>query len=312
MNKKAENRKDLPIAKRILTNKAFVIAVSLLCLYAAAGFFLAPYLIARLAPEIIADTLGREVRMGKVRVNPFLLSFESNEFSMYEKDGSPIAAYKRIFVDFQLSSIFRWAWTFKTFSLEKPVIHVVIQPDGILNLAKLVPASSKAPEPQSDKEDVSGPPRLILQNIEILEGAIHIADQRVSIPAVVELSPLNIRLNEVSTLPEREGPYTLVATTADDESIQWIGEVALHPFQSKGHLSFDNIKASTLWKFARDARIGNHFAILEPCRDPSWLGIKMPIITTPMPLLPLAVPATLPGIAFTPAEPYTSRFFVRL
>jgi len=65
-----------------------------------------------------------------------------------------------------------------------------------------------------------------------------------------------------------------------------------------------------LWKFARDARIGDHFAILEPCRDPSWLGIKMPIITTPMPLLPLAVPATLPGVAFTPAEPYTSRFFV--
>ena len=253
MKKKVENRKNIPFIRRVLTNKAFIIGVSIICLYTTSGFFLAPYLIARLAPGIIADKLDREVRMGKVRVNPFLMRLESNDFLLFEKDGSPIARYNRIFVDFQLSSIFRWAWTFKTFSLEKPIIHLVIEPDGTLNLAKLIPVSSNAPEPKSDKEDVPRPPRLILQHIEILEGAIKIADKRVSVPAEVELSPLNIRLNEISTLPEREGPYSLVATTADGESIQWIGEIALHPFQSSGRLSFDNIKTSTLWKFARDA-----------------------------------------------------------
>ena len=58
---------------------------------------------------------------------------------------------------------------------------------------------------------------------------------------------------DISTFPDRKGPYTLVATTPDGESINWAGEISLHPFRSTGNLTLDNIKVASLWEFIRDS-----------------------------------------------------------
>jgi uncharacterized protein involved in outer membrane biogenesis len=238
--------------RRILSNRYFIAGVVLLLVYTLAGFFLAPYLIRRNVPKTIEAQLGRVAFIGKVRVNPFLFTLEINRFRMFEPEGTPIARFDRLFVDFETSSLLRWAWTFRAVILENPKINLIFAKDGTLNLAKLIPAATGAETIPSESK-ASAPPRMVFPNIKIVDGEIEVTDRRQSTPATVSIRPLNIELEEISTLQDRKGPYALVATTTDGETFRWTGHIALHPFKSSGRLSFSNIKLGTLWAFARDS-----------------------------------------------------------
>ena len=234
--------------RRIFLSKAFIIIVGLLILYTLGGFFLAPYLVRHYVPQIAQDLLQSKAHVGKVHVNPFLFTLEASDFELTEPDGAPLGAFKRLLVDFELSSLFRWAWTFRQITLDEPLVNLVIGTDGALNLAKL---TAKGPD-QTEKSD-SPPPRLLLQDIAISGGAIDIIDRRQSSPASLTFRPLDIRLTDISTLPDRKGPYTLMATTPDGESINWTGEISLHPLRSTGNFTLDNIRVASLWEFIRDS-----------------------------------------------------------
>jgi len=223
---------------------------------------------------MVAKQIQRELRLGKVKLNPFVFQLQADDVGLYEQDGNLIAGFKQIYIDFELSSLFRWVLVFKTVRLDQPQINIVIDADGSLNLAKLQPeqATEQTPdgvtappeegtapseqdaEPTAVTEDKdTAPLRMNLQHIQIVQGEIDIIDQRQSIPAMVAIRPLNIELKDISTLPNREGPYSLTATTQEQESFHWTGEISLHPFKSSGRLGFIDIKMATLWQFFRDA-----------------------------------------------------------
>ena len=234
--------------RRIFLGKAFIITVGVLILYTLGGFLLAPYLVRHYVPQIAQDLLQRDAHIGKVHFNPFLFTLEANDFELTEPDGTPIGAFKHLLADFELSSLFRWAWTFRQITLDEPLVNLVIGTDGVLNLARL---TAKGPD-QTEKSD-SPPPRMLLEAITVSGGAIDIIDRRQSSPATLTFRSLDIQLTDISTLPDRKGPYTLVATTPDGESINWAGRISLHPFRSTGNLTLDNIKVATLWEFIRDS-----------------------------------------------------------
>jgi len=250
-NMKSKRNMSLAV-QRFLRSKYFISGVILLLVYTLAGFFLAPYLIRQNVPKIVEAQLNRVGRIGKVRVNPFLFTLEVNRFRLIELDGTPIASLDRLFVDFETSSLFRWAWTFRAITVEKPKLNIQFNRDGTLNLAKLVPSQDQT-HPVPPEAEAGPPPRMVFPNIKIIEGQIDITDRRQSTPAVVSIQPLNIELEEISTLQDRKGPYSLVATTSDGETFKWNGHITMHPFKSSGSLSFENIKLGTLWAFIRDS-----------------------------------------------------------
>ena len=96
------------------------------------------------------------------------------------------------------------------------------------------------------------PPRLIFEKISIAEGQIEFADLQGATPADVSLKSLSIELVGLSTLPEKEGPYTIRAITPTGESLQWQGTVSLQPIASRGTLAATGIKAAGLWEFVYD------------------------------------------------------------
>ena len=247
---------NITIFQRIIHSKAAITLTSVLILYTLLGFFLAPYLVSRFAPEMVAEKLHRELRMGAVKINPFLFSFQADDVGLHEPDGTFIAGFRQCFIDFELSSLFRWALVFKSIRLDGPRANVVIDEEGIFNLARLVPENPKTePSGKSMEQETveSAPPRLVLKHIQITEGGIDFTDQRQSVPAMIAIRPLNIELHDISTLPDREGPYSLSATTREKASFQWTGEVTLHPFRSSGRLSFSDIKLSKVWQFVHDS-----------------------------------------------------------
>ncbi len=92
-----------------------------------------------------------------------------------EQDGTFIAGFRQCFIDFELSSLFRWALVFKTVRLDGPMANVILDGEGVLNLARLVPenpekeASGKA---MAQEATETAPPRLVLKHIQITEGEI--------------------------------------------------------------------------------------------------------------------------------------------
>ena len=232
----------------ICMNKAIIIAASLVVLYTVSGFFLLPYLIERYLPGMLGKSLNCEVSLKEVKVNPFAMTLEAKEFQMKEPSGMAIAGLQRLYVNFQLSSLFHWALTFSEVSVDAPSMNIVIDADGKVNLARLAGQETDAPE---EKKEEGKPLRLLLRNIAINQGRIDMTDNRQAIPANLSFYPLNIKLADISTLPDREGPYTLTATSMDGATLKWSGKVSLEPLHSEGSLAFEETPLSTPWKFFR-------------------------------------------------------------
>ena len=112
----------MTVFQRIVHSKAAITLIAVLILYTLLGFFMAPYLVSRFAPDMVAEKLHRDLRMGSVKINPFLLSFQADDVGLHEQDGTLIAGFRQGFIDFELSSLFRWALVFKTVRLDGPTL----------------------------------------------------------------------------------------------------------------------------------------------------------------------------------------------
>jgi hypothetical protein len=236
--------------KKILLGMPFLVSVGLVVLYTLAGFFLVPFLVRHYVPRIAQEQLHKQAAIGEVRFNPYVFTFEANDFRLQEPDGGPILSFRRLFVDFELKSIVERAWTFRQVGLEGPHLNAVISKSGGLNLAALVPASKEPPPPQETSE---GPPPLVVEDLLIDQGQIELTDQRPSKPASLALKPLQVSVKNLTTLLGQEGRNTITAELSEGGTLRWTGTIGLNPVVSRGSLALENIHAATAWKFVRDA-----------------------------------------------------------
>ncbi|MGD8982331.1 MAG: DUF748 domain-containing protein, partial [Desulfobacterales bacterium] len=235
--------------RQILLNRWLLAGVLLVVLYALLGFLLTPWIVKRYVNNYALEKLKRNASIAEVRVNPFLFTVEARDFVLEEADNRPIIGFDRLFVDFQLSSLFHWAWTFADISIEQPSLFVEIQPNGRLNLADLADSFPKSEEPPPTD---SRPPRLLVRHAEVVGGSFTFSDRSDTTHAQETFWPLNLKFNEISTLPERKGPYTVKADLPGGGTVAWQGEISLHPIFSEGKLSMAGFKLATAWKFAQD------------------------------------------------------------
>jgi uncharacterized protein involved in outer membrane biogenesis len=234
------------------------VLVVLFAAYTLAGFFLVPRLIRTYVPQYAQEQLERRAEIGEVRVNPLLFKVEIKNFQLQEADGRPIASFERLFVDFEITSLLRAAWTFAEIQLEAPRLDAVLGPDGRLNLAALadrLPRAEPAPEPA----EPSAPPRVLLQHAVLRGGAVAFTDLSQRAPQTVTVQPIDIELHDVTTLRERRGPYTIAATLSGGGVVSWDGEVSLVPLRSSGRLDLRGFPLSTAWRFVQE-----QIALAEP------------------------------------------------
>ena len=235
--------------RQILLNRWLIAGVATIVLYALLGFLLTPWVLTRYVSNYALEKFKRKASIAEVHVNPFLFTFEGKDFVFQEADDRPIVGLGRIFVDFELSSIFRWAWTFADIRIERPTLHVEIQHNGRLNFADI---ADSLPRPKDPQPTDGSPPRMLIRHAAIVDGSCTFSDRSVPTPAAATFSPLNLAFNEISTLPEQKGPYTVRATLPGGGEVSWRGEISLYPIFSEGELSMAGFKLATAWKFAQD------------------------------------------------------------
>jgi uncharacterized protein involved in outer membrane biogenesis len=231
---------------RACKNKIVIITATLFILYTLTGFLLLPFLIERYLPPMLGQHLNSQVTLEQVKINPFSLTLEARDFRINEPSNNAIAGFKRLFINFQLSSIFKWALTFADVALDAPSINIVIDKDGRLNLSRLT-----GQEKETASRESEGLTRILMQNIEINQGKIDLTYHRQSIPANMSIYLIDIRLTNISTLPDRKGSYTLKGTSSDGAVLTASGQLSLQPLWSEGSIGFKQILLTTPWKFIR-------------------------------------------------------------
>ncbi len=240
--------------RRLVTGRSFLITagvvVTLFIAYTLAGFLLVPRLITTHVPRYVQEQLKRRAEIGEVRLNPLLFTLEIKRFRLQEADGRPLLGFERLFIDFELSSLFRRAWTFAEIQLEAPRLDVVMTPDGQLNVAELLdafPRSEAAPAPEP-----TVPPRMLLQHALMSRGVVSFTDLSGRAPQSATVEPINVELRNITTLPGRRGPYAISATLTGGGVVDWEGEVSLVPIGSTGRFGLRGLPLATVWRFVQE------------------------------------------------------------
>jgi hypothetical protein len=124
-----------------------------LIFYTIFGFLILPPIVRHVAIKQLSQQLGRDVSIEKVKINPFAFSATVRGLLIKEKDGQPFVSWDEVYVNFQLSSFFGKAWTFKEISTTKPFVHVKINEDGSFNFADIIAKSSTNSAPAKSKAE---------------------------------------------------------------------------------------------------------------------------------------------------------------
>lgn len=254
MQPSAEKKTSRKLLVRVLGNRWVIAGVAAVVVYTLLGFFLVPFLSRYYLERFAAERLNWDLTIQKVRFNPYTYRFELEGLELKDVDGSAMAAFDGFLADFESSSIFNRAWTFAEIRLDRLLVDGIIGPDGSFNFANLADGfGGNGEKTESEPEaEPGGLPRMIFEKVSLVEATVRFADQRGEEPADIEITPLNIELTDIKTLPGHKGPYTITAQTPGGAFLSWQGEVSLDPVTSSGSLSLDNLFLAKLWQFFRD------------------------------------------------------------
>ena len=229
MNNKKQDMRDQLKGLANRHRKTLWVLGSVLVLYTVLGFFFVPWLVEKIAVDTVHERYAAELRMERVAFNPYALSLQIDGLSMQDPDGAPFVGADQIYVNLQLSSLFRLAATFAEIRLDAPEIHLSRSSGGVFNAGFL--ANTGDTEPAEEPEE-TGMLRLIVQQLTINEAAFNWNDAVPLQPVVTRLGPVNVSVQNLNTLPQREGQQDVVITTETAGTLSWNGSLQLNPLKS--------------------------------------------------------------------------------
>ncbi len=220
---------------------------ALVLAYTLIGFFLLPVIIKWQMRKQIPPLAHRAVHVQQVRVNPYVLSLTIRGFSLTETNGAVFASFDEFFVNFQLwSSLFKRAFVFREIHLKNPLGSVIWEPNGTFNFSNLLTGSKPTSPGKSEL------PRIVIGALNIENGTVAFADLTRKQPFQQRYEPINIHLTNLSTLPERDAPYSIVATTPAGGTFEWTGDVSVNPLHSAGTFKLSGLTLKTYSTYAQE------------------------------------------------------------
>lgn len=204
--------------------------LGLLGLYALAGFVGVPWFIRHQLPDLVRESLGREVVLGEARFNPFTLRLQLQGVALHDHDGTTLVAFDSLLADLEAGSLWHRALALTELHLDKPHVNAVRNRAGAINLLSLQPPA--APE----EEDDSALPRLMVRHLRLSGGTIDVTDEMTATAFHTRLAPVDLTLENLSTLPDTTGRHQLTVTLESNTRLDIKGDLSLNPLRASGDL----------------------------------------------------------------------------
>jgi hypothetical protein len=217
--------------------------------YVLVGFFVLPPIIKSQLVKRLPAITKRQATIRQVKFNPLVLSLTIRGLSLTEPDGQVFASWEELYVNFQLSSLFRFAWTFAEIGLKQPYGHVALFKDGRFNFANMF-EDTAPPPPKPEKPGAL--PRVNVWWLHIDDGAVALDDETHRLPLHTEFKPINISLTNLTTRVGKDSVYSFQASSDSGRSFSWAGSLVVQPFQSRGHFELAGGELSKWTPVMRD------------------------------------------------------------
>jgi hypothetical protein len=190
------------LRSRLNLRKVLKAALIVLVIFSITGFFILPPIIKSVLLTRLSETLHREVAIGTLRVNPFMLSVTIRGFEVREPGSSQLfISFDELYLNLQTMSIFRRAIIIKEIGLVKPYLHMVRNQDLTYNFSDLLQST----EPKAAL-------RFSLNNIQIRQAHIDFVDGPKHAKHTVKDATLTVPF--VSNLPYYLDEYVQPAFSA--------------------------------------------------------------------------------------------------
>jgi Domain of Unknown Function (DUF748) len=251
-----------PLRKRPALLKWMMRAAIALIIYTLVGFFLVPPIIKWQMLKRLPAVAKRQATIKEVNCNPYALSLTIRGLALTEPDGTVFASFDELYVNFQLSSIFRWKWTFAEISLKKPFVQITYRQNRTFNFSNLLdsgPAPKGRPSP---------PPPVLVYQLSITNGTVAFTDLERQPAFQTQFVPIDLGLTNLTTVRDKKSPYSFIARTGEGESFAWSGTVTVNPLRSAGMLRLSGLKLVKYAPYARDyARFKIADGVVEVAAD---------------------------------------------
>jgi Domain of Unknown Function (DUF748) len=263
--------------------KAHVIALGvilgLVLIYTLVGFFLVPRIARSQTESLVGETLHKKIRLGDIRFNPFFLDLSVAGMKLTEPDGKPLVAFRHLYVNAALASLWQRGAVLQEVELSRPDIQVVVARDGAVNVATLVPKSA---EPAAKDEP---PPRVRIGRLAVIDGRIGLEDYIHRRPFTAAVTPIRFTLTDFRTDVGYRNAYNFAGSTTAGERLAWSGGFTVEPLGSNGRFRIEGLKLATLDSYLEESL---PFRIAGVATLGGQYDVKLD---------PLALEVTLPSIA---------------
>lgn len=213
-------------------------AVACLLLYGVAGFFVIPPIARSQAQKRLSAELGRAVSIGKLRVNPYMLSAAIEDFDVAERDGrGSFLGWKRLYVRFDALRSLAGAWVLGDIELDGFHAVAVVNPDGSFNFSDLI--SKFAPPPAGPPPKPA--PSVLIGSLRVSQARVDFSDHSLRHPFATTIGPVTFSLTGFQATGRRGAPYQFAAKTEAGERLEWKGTLSANPFESRGEFDVENV-----------------------------------------------------------------------
>jgi hypothetical protein len=219
-------------------------------LYTVIGFFVVPAIVKAQMLKRLPALTKRQVAIKRVRFNPYVLSLTIDGFSLKETNGDVFSSFGELYVNFQLSSIFKGAWVFDEISLQDPFAQIIYLKDGTFNFANLINNPPPVPPPAPKKPQPPLP--VIVYHLRITNAAVAFSDLTRQETFNIRYQPININLTDFTTLRDKSSPYRIVATGDSGEHFGWSGDITVNPLSSSGTFQLGGLKLNKYQPYSHD------------------------------------------------------------
>ena len=208
---------------------------AVISLYALAGFVGMPRFVQHEVTRVFAETYGRDARLDHARFNPFTLEFEATGFSVAGAAAGPELAFERLYINFELASLWNRAWTFRGIALDQPYARLVRHRDGSINLVELFTRAAGASAPADQPAAL---PPLRIGAFQVDRGRIDFTDETTEQPFSTSLAPISFELDDFRT-EGNANSFRLVSGSDLGAGFDFAGSLALDPVAARAtlHLS---------------------------------------------------------------------------
>ena len=250
---------DLPVSNTLDKARAFLsprkaplwILVAVV-FYNVLGFWIVPWVAKDQLPKQVQSQLGLDARVDVIEFNPWVLSLRVTGLAIQDPDGKPLAGFDELFVNLQTSSLFNWAITLAEARLDKPYGSFIRYSFTDTNVERALNAAPPAEAPEEIPADDSGLLRILIYKLAINDGILDFEDRLPATPFKTAFGPVDIAVNDFSTLPDTAGNQTVSIKTENGATIEWSGSLETAPLNSAGQLSIDGELLPLAYRYIQD------------------------------------------------------------